>query len=76
MENRILYKVVPRNDEWHVVKGSGNVTEGRFKNKPDAVEFGRFLAMREEVADLRVVKLDGSVQAEFTFGKNPLEVEG
>lgn len=71
-----MYKVVPRNDEWHVVKGAGNECEGRFKNKSDAIEFGRFLAMRESVADLRVVKLDGSVQAEYTFGGNPMEVEG
>lgn len=76
MENRIIYKVVPRNDEWHVVKGPGNECEGRYKSKPDAVEFGRFLAMRESVADLRVLKLDGSVQAEYTFGHNPQEVEG
>lgn len=76
MTSRIIYKVVPRNDEWHVMKGPGNETEGRFKNKADAVEFGRFLAMREPVAELRVAKLDGSVQAEYTFGKNPQEVEG
>ena len=75
MHPRILYKVVPRNDEWHVVRGS-NECEGRFKHKPEAVEFARFLAMREPVAELRVVKLDGSIQSEYTFGKDPLEVEG
>jgi hypothetical protein len=76
MTSRIIYKVVPRNDEWHVVKGRANECEGRFKHKPDAVEFGRFLAMRESVAELRVAKLDGSIQSEFTFGKDPQEVEG
>lgn len=75
MQARIVYRVVPRNDEWHVVKGR-NECEGRFKYKPQAVEFARFLAMREPVAELRVTKLDGSIQSEYTFGKNPLEVEG
>jgi len=40
------------------------------------VEFARFLAMRESVAELRVAKLDGSIQSEYTFGKDPHEVEG
>lgn len=75
MQPRIIYKVVPRNDEWHVVKGL-NECEGRFKSKLDAVEFARFLAMRESVAELRVAKLDGSIQSEYTFGKDPHEVEG
>lgn len=66
---------MPRNDEWHVVKGR-NECEGRFKRKPEAVEFARFLAMRESLAELRVVKLDGSVQSESTYGRNPYEVEG
>ena len=73
---RIIFRVVPRNDEWHVLKGSENECEGRFKNKPEAVEFGRFLAMREPLAELRVVKLDGSILSENTFGRNPHEVEG
>ena len=76
MTTRIIYRVLPRNDEWHVVKGSGNACEGRFKSKAEAVDFGRYLAMREEVAELRVLKLDGSIQAEYCFGKDPLEVEG
>lgn len=75
MQPRIIYKVVPRNDEWHVVKGR-NECEGRFKSKPDAVEFARFLAMRESVAELRVAKLDGSIQSESLFGKDPVDMEG
>jgi hypothetical protein len=75
MQPRIVYKVVPRNDEWHVVKGR-NECEGRFKLKPDAVRFARFLAMRETLAELRVAKLDGSVQSESIFGRDPQEVEG
>jgi hypothetical protein len=75
MQTRIIYKVVPRYDEWHVVKGR-NECEGRFKSKPDAVRFARFLAMRESVSELRVAKLDGSIQSESTFGRDPQEVEG
>ena len=75
MQPRIIYRVVHRNDEWHVVKGR-NDCEGRFKHKTDAVEFARFLAMREPAADLRVAKSDGSIQSEYTFGRDPHEVEG
>lgn len=76
MKKRIAYIVAHKNDEWHVMKSPDNVCEGRFQSKADAVEFGRFLAMRENVAELRICKMDGSVQSEFTFGKDPQEVEG
>ncbi|MEO6095308.1 MAG: DUF2188 domain-containing protein [Fibrobacteria bacterium] len=76
MTNRIIYNVVHKNDEWHVVKWPEKTVEGRFKHKPDAVEFGRFLAMRENVGELRIRKLDGSIQSEFLFGQDPLLVEG
>jgi hypothetical protein len=74
--NRRVYTVVHRNDEWHVLRRPDNVCEGRFKSKSDAVELGRYLAMRENVAELRIGKLDGSIQSEFTFGKDPQQVEG
>ncbi|MDB5048566.1 MAG: hypothetical protein JWO30_1637 [Fibrobacteres bacterium] len=73
---RVVYDVMHKNDEWCVVKSSDKATEGRFKNKLDAVELGRFLAMREEVAELRIRKLDGSIQSESLFGKDPQQVEG
>ncbi|MDB5106032.1 MAG: hypothetical protein JWP91_3721 [Fibrobacteres bacterium] len=76
MTSRIIYNVVHRNDEWHVVRWPDKACEGRFKSKPDAVDFGRFLAMREDVSELRIRKLDGSIQSEFTFGKDPHQVEG
>lgn len=76
MTSRVIYNVVHRNDEWHVVKLPGKACEGRFKSKPDAVEFGRFLAMREDVAELRIGKMDGSIQSESTFAKDPHQVEG
>ena len=76
MHNRIVYNVVHGNDEWRVVKTPEKVVEGRFKNKTDAIELGRFLAMREEVGELHVRQVDGSIQCQFTFGKDPHKVEG
>jgi hypothetical protein len=76
MTHRIVYNVVHRNDEWHVVKWPEKCVEGRFKAKPDAVEFGRFLAMRENISELHICKLDGSIQSEFTFARDPEQVEG
>lgn len=76
MINRIVYNVVHRNDEWVVVKSPEKIVEGRYKNKSDAIEFGRFLAMREEVGELHICKVDGSIQSQFTFGKDPQKVEG
>ena len=76
MTHRVVYSVVHRNDEWHVLKDNDLESQGRFGSKSDAVEFGRDLAMREEQGQLRVAAMDGSVQSESTFGKDPDQIEG
>lgn len=75
MTKHVLYSVVHRNDEWHVM-GEDGEPKGHFQSKSDAVERGRDLAMQEEVGHLRIAKLDGSVQSEFTFAHDPAAVEG
>lgn len=76
MSQSVVYHVVHRNDEWHVLRGQASRTEGRYKSKSDAIERGRELAMREESASLRVSLTDGSIQSETSFGKDPSELEG
>jgi hypothetical protein len=75
MTHHVLYNVVHRHDEWQVL-GEDGIAQGRYKSKADAVERGRDLAMHEEVGHLRIAKLDGSVQSEFTFGRDPCALEG
>ena len=72
----IVFNIVHRNDEWDVLRGGMSEPVGRFKSKADAVDRGRELAMREEMAVLRITLTDGSIQSEFTFGHNPSEMEG
>ncbi len=76
MNKRVIYSVVHKNDEWQVVKIGSNECEGHFKSKSDAIERARNLAMREEVGEMRIAKMDGSIQSEVTFGKDPQTVEG
>lgn len=76
MTQCIVFNIVHRNDEWHVLRGGTAESQGRFKSKSDAIERGRDLAMSEEVATLRITKTDGSIQSESTFGKDPSEIEG
>lgn len=76
MSQCIVFNVVHRNDEWHVLRGHASDPEGRFKSKSDAIERGRDLAMREESASLRIALTDGSIQSETAFGKDPSELEG
>src|SRR6185436_1404788 len=42
MSQHVLYTVVHRRDEWHVIK-DGSEPRGHFKSKADAVERGRTL---------------------------------
>jgi hypothetical protein len=76
MASKTLFNVVHRKEEWHVLKDGSKSSEGHFQHKADAVDRGRELAMREEVGQLRVSNLDGSVQSEMTFGKDPSQIEG
>lgn len=76
MTQCVVFSIVHRNDEWHVLRGHATEPLGRFKSKADAIERGRDLAMREEMATLRVTLSDGSVQSESTFGKDASEIEG
>ena len=76
MVKYIIFNVIYRKDEWHVVRARTGETEGRFSSKADAIERGRELAMREEMSQLRVKKMDGSIQSELTFGKDPRLIEG
>jgi hypothetical protein len=72
----ITYSIVHRKDEWHVLKEGIQEPQGRFKNKPDAVDRGKALAMAEEVSRLRIGMADGSIQSEITFAKDPGALEG
>ena len=76
MKECIVYSIVHRNDEWHILRGSASEPKGRFKSKTDAIERGRDLAMQEEMATLRVAHIDGSILSETTFGKDPSSMEG
>lgn len=76
MSESVVFNVVHRNDEWHVLRGHAAQSEGRFKSKSDAIERGRDLAMREESASLRITLTDGSIQSETAFGKDPSLLEG
>jgi hypothetical protein len=72
----IVFHIVHRNDEWDVFRGGMSEPVGRFKHKADAVQRGRDLALREEMAVLRVALTDGSIQSEFAYGRDPSEMEG
>lgn len=76
MTQCIVYNIVHRNDEWHVLKDGAAETQGRFKSKPDAIERGKMLAMGEEVGRLRITLTDGSIQSEMSFGSDPIDLEG
>jgi hypothetical protein len=76
MKTRVVYSVVHKNDEWQVIRSGTHVCEGRYKSKVDAIARARELAMRADVGEMRIAKLDGSIQSEQTFGWDPLQVEG
>lgn len=76
MNQCVVFSIVHRNGEWHVLRGHASEPLGRFKDKADAIGRGRELAMGEDMANLRVALSDGSIQSEFCFGKDASEIEG
>jgi hypothetical protein len=76
MQSTVVYNVVQRNEQWHVLKDGADEPLGRYQDKADAVDRARDLAQREESAILRITAVGGSIQSELAYGSDPMAMEG
>jgi hypothetical protein len=77
MSKRVVYDVEPREGgEWAAQRrGTGRaavVTE----NKSDAINEARRLAQQNTLSQVVIHKDDGTIQREYTYGKDPRRTPG
>lgn len=72
MAKRNKYHVVPSgNGDWKVKREGSTKASNTYKNKDDAIDRGRNLAKSSGLGQLKIHKSDGTIQREYTYGKDP-----
>lgn len=78
MAKRSVYHVVPDKNtgDWKLKKQGSDRALKTFDNKQDAIDRGRQIAKYQELGQLKIHKQDGTLQTEYTYGKDPKRYKG
>jgi len=76
MSKRQVFHVVPAKGGWNVNRAGADRPEKTFDNKKDAVGFGREIAKSQRPGQLIIHKKDGTIETEYTYGKDPFPPKG
>ncbi len=77
MSKRTVYYVVPQGDDWAVKRQGADRASAVESKKADAVERGRDLAKNAGgPAQLKIHKVDGTIQTEHTYRNDPEKYPG
>jgi len=76
MSDRRVYDVSPKGEQWSVKERGARRAVGFFERKEDALDRAREVASKQPLAQVVVRKQDGSIQTEYTYGKDPYPPEG
>ncbi|MEK6805729.1 MAG: DUF2188 domain-containing protein [Pseudomonadota bacterium] len=76
MSKRRIYDVKTSGDEWVVKERGADRAVGVFENKTDAVERARQIANNQDLAQVVIRKMDGTIQTEHTYGSDPFPPKG
>ncbi len=72
---RRIYHVVPDDGAWKV-KGENSIRASSIHDrKPDAIARAKQLAKVGRLGQVIVHKADGSIQTEYTYGRDPVRFE-
>jgi hypothetical protein len=69
---RMVYHVVPNSsaERWLVTQENADFRK-EFNTKEDAVEFAKERAREAQLGQVKVHKMDGNMEYESTYGKDP-----
>ena len=70
-KERKIYHVTKDGDQWKVKSPSNQRASGRHEKKQQAIEQARDLAKSQDFSQVIVHGLDGRIQNEWTYGKDP-----
>lgn len=77
MARRTQYRVLPTDSgNWKVQKTGGQRASAVVENKADAVQEASRLAQKAPLGQVVIHKGDGTIQKEYTYGKDPRKSKG
>jgi hypothetical protein len=77
MSKRKVVYISPTDKGKWSVKNEGSLRAIRnFENKKAAVDFGRNIAKRADLGQLKIQRRNGTFQREYTYRKDPFPPEG
>lgn len=77
MPTRQTWHVTTHDDEgWQVKKAGNEQATSRHETKQDAIEEAKELAKNRELGQIKIHKMDGTIQEERTYGEDPPGSEG
>jgi hypothetical protein len=78
MSDRVVYHVVPDREEdaWKVEKENSERASSVCQTKDEAIEEARRLAQNNSLSQVKVHRRDGTIQTEWTYGKDPEKYPG
>jgi len=76
MSKRRIYNVGPDGDQWKVKERGAKRAVGDFDNKADAIDRAKEVAKNQPLAQVVIRKQDGSIQTEYTYGRDPYPPKG
>ena len=76
MPQRTVVEVAPAERRWKVQVERESRPVSLFDRKTDAVAKGRELAKSAPVGQLRIKRRDGTLETEYTYGRDPRNIPG
>lgn len=77
MAQREIYRVLPTGDgNWKVKKNGAIKASKVYSNKDNAIDRGKELAKKARLGQIVIHKSDGTIQTEYTYGKDPTKYKG
>lgn len=73
---RTVFHVVPTTNGWGVKKEGEDRPRREFSTKNDAITFGRNLCLVSKPSQLKIHKMDGTIETEYTYGDDPFPPRG
>jgi hypothetical protein len=72
MGNRKVVYISPNNKKGWDVKGeNAQRAIKHFEKKEEAIDFGRGVAKNADIGQLKIQKRNGTLEKEYTYGKDP-----
>jgi len=76
MAKRKIYHVVPDPKGWAVKQEGSKRASKRFPTKDEAIKYGKNLAKKARLGQLKIHKKNGAFQTEYTYKNDPFPPKG